>query len=432
MSELELPRGDEKKLEHAQECGKTQAMLLDIAIHRKWSRESCVQDSHKDKLENYVCSICTDVCYPVVETPCGHVFCEPCIKKQLQIKTSCPLDNAPVQLHQLQVSEFTRRDIAQLPVKCPFAEYGCEWKGELAQVEYHVMYKNPLSHNVEAKRTSLLQSWLPRAQQGQERTGSRSKFTGPYCAVVSGKCPHCHECIRRDLLPTHAEQTCKDRPILCECGMRIQKRDLADHKTTCPARLVPCPNGCKTMIKKTELSQHLFDPCPAQLFECPLAEFCASCPLLTKNMLAKHLTEANLAHLTAFQRSLHHLQQQVCDLRLQLRQKSGQDQKSDQQEQKDKDIMPISTGSLVRISPAAMCHKFQPMLDHHHPILDSVPELKSSDGENIPIDQWSCAIVVKSNMQARYQVQLTSAVLFACPLLWFNEIDLVPYSNAKQ
>ena len=73
---------------------------------------------------------------PHVISCCGNEFCQLCIERVQRDGKPCPLCNEPnftTFLHKKLV-----REVNGLVVRCPQKELGCEWEGELGQVEQHL------------------------------------------------------------------------------------------------------------------------------------------------------------------------------------------------------------------------------------------------------------------------------------------------------
>lgn len=81
------------------------------------------------------CSICLDVAFESVTTPCGHLFCERCLLRALHERRCCPMDRKPVSHHDIEQNLFVRRLIRQQRVHCVHESVGCRWSGTLSQLE---------------------------------------------------------------------------------------------------------------------------------------------------------------------------------------------------------------------------------------------------------------------------------------------------------
>ena len=83
------------------------------------------------------CPICLlTLCDPHVISCCGNEFCQVYVQRVQRDGKPCPLcfeTNVTTLLHKKLVHE-----VNALVVRCPQKELGCDWKGELGQVQYHL------------------------------------------------------------------------------------------------------------------------------------------------------------------------------------------------------------------------------------------------------------------------------------------------------
>ena len=73
---------------------------------------------------------------PHVISCCGNHFCRPCIQRIQNDSKPCPLCNEPnftTFLH-----KGVMREVNSLMVRCPQKELGCDWEGELGQLQQHL------------------------------------------------------------------------------------------------------------------------------------------------------------------------------------------------------------------------------------------------------------------------------------------------------
>lgn len=88
--------------------------------------------------EELWCSICLHVLRdPNLTSCCGHRYCRECINRVKRAGMPCPLCQSrdfTVMLDKLFV-----RKVNSLRVKCPNMREGCEWCGELGQVDTHLL-----------------------------------------------------------------------------------------------------------------------------------------------------------------------------------------------------------------------------------------------------------------------------------------------------
>jgi Zinc finger, C3HC4 type (RING finger) len=80
------------------------------------------------------CAVCFDIAWDPVVTPCGHVFCRPCILHSLGLKSQCPYDERALRKNDLKELEVAMRRIwLRLLVCCS----QCQWKGTMDAYSKH-------------------------------------------------------------------------------------------------------------------------------------------------------------------------------------------------------------------------------------------------------------------------------------------------------
>ena len=113
---------------------------------------------------------------------CGYEFCESCIQRVKRDGKPCPLCNEPS--FSTLLNKKLVREINALVVRCPQKDQGCDWKGELGQVQQHL---NPA---------------------GAELTFSKG------CGYVIVECTYqCGAQLQRRMAREHEMDTCPKRPI---------------------------------------------------------------------------------------------------------------------------------------------------------------------------------------------------------------------------
>jgi len=106
-----------------------------------------------------LCSICHNVFFDPLDTPCQHTFCQPCIRRALGItaggstapKSSCPKCRSPITSEdQLKPVNYTLKNImGRMVTRCDHAfqkliiganqvGQGCPWQGEWSQLASHL------------------------------------------------------------------------------------------------------------------------------------------------------------------------------------------------------------------------------------------------------------------------------------------------------
>lgn len=74
------------------------------------------------------CAICLDIHREPFKTPCGHVFCFPCIRAVTQTSDSCPYCREKISFKELVPDAISEETIGSLMVKCD-GGVECDWTG---------------------------------------------------------------------------------------------------------------------------------------------------------------------------------------------------------------------------------------------------------------------------------------------------------------
>ena len=123
---------------------------------------------------------------PHVISCCGNEFCQVCIERVERDEKPCPLcneQNFSTMLHKKLV-----REVNALVVRCPQKEQGCEWEGEVGQIQNH-LYPGV-----------------------DEPKGLHSTAKG--CRYITVACTYkCGAELQRNLLYEHERDACPKRPI---------------------------------------------------------------------------------------------------------------------------------------------------------------------------------------------------------------------------
>jgi TNF receptor-associated factor 4 len=138
------------------------------------------------------CSVCLlTLRDPHVISCCGNEFCQVCIERVKRDGKPCPLcneQNFTTFLHKKLI-----REVNALAIRCPQKELGCEWEGELGQLQRHL--------NPGAGATST---------QGCE-------FLAVECAY------RCGAQLQRRLIQEHEMEACSKRPIEIQIASLVKK-----------------------------------------------------------------------------------------------------------------------------------------------------------------------------------------------------------------
>ena len=212
------------------------------------------------------------VCLLIVREPkqatcCGYSFCRVCIERVVASKKPCPTCN------EAEFSVFTdkrlQRSLYQFRVRCEHQKEGCEWSGELGQLDKHL----------------------------NENPGLGNQLEG--CEFTRVACIHCVQLFERRLVTAHQIGSCPRRPFSCDyCG--DYGADFEDvvtkHWPVCGYRPVPCPNECGVYPERRNVHDHVNKDCPLTLVICDFHY--AGCQVrLPRRDILSHLNENLSSHM---------------------------------------------------------------------------------------------------------------------------------------
>ena len=95
-------------------------------------------DNEDQDVDNHPlhCSICFDVSFNPVITPCQHIFCRDCIESGLRRSMSCPIDRRVLNRHSLQnISGLHEYIYNRTLVQCQNCK---NWEGQFQQYKVHI------------------------------------------------------------------------------------------------------------------------------------------------------------------------------------------------------------------------------------------------------------------------------------------------------
>ena len=224
------------------------------------------------------------VCLHILRTPyqvtcCGKSFCKECIKQIKADKKACPCckeDN---------YNDFHNKGLQQplygFKVFCVNKDEGCEWKGELGELDSHLNPKNLAIDN--------------------ELQG---------CAFANIKCSYCCETLTRKDLQHHKKELCDKRPFSCEYCKRYESNYddvIHNHWQVCGSYPVQCPNHCGAYPERQDAKKHFTSYCPLTVVECDFSY--AGCVVrLARKDMPEHIKESLATHFSLL--ALSHKKQQ--------------------------------------------------------------------------------------------------------------------------
>ena len=186
--------------------------------------------------DRFICKICRIPSRdPYLSVCCGHLFCKSCldnVKKTATITNACPVcrDEKFVTFPNKAVD----REIKSLHIYCTNKEKGCEWQGELNNINNHL---------------------------------GNSKG----CQFEEVKCSNeCGKMIQRRYLTSHVETECPCRKVNCQYCHDTGEHEFIEgqHKEECPKLPLPCPNKCEVgSVPHEDMEAHRKE-CPLEMIQC--------------------------------------------------------------------------------------------------------------------------------------------------------------------
>ena len=242
------------------------------------------------------CPICLHILRePYQATCCGNIFCRTCIERVKECIKPCPMCNQ--EKFEIFHDKRLQHTLYDFQVVCPHKLDGCEWKGELRELEKH-LNSNP----------------VPEKQ-----------LDG--CMYEAVACVYCKADYFRKDIQFHQGSKCGKRPYSCEYCSAYQStcNDVIDnHWPVCPSRPVPCPNDCGVYPERKNLKSHLVNECTKRVVECPFT-YAGCSATFHPTELHSHLennTSMHLSLVASFSQKMIHvtteLSQKVSDLEMQI------------------------------------------------------------------------------------------------------------------
>ena len=212
------------------------------------------------------CPICLVVLRePLQVTCCGNSFCRTCIETGKKV---CPTCN------DVSFSAFPnkglQRALYSFRVRCVNQKSGCEWTGELGELERHLNV-NP--------------------EQGKQLLG---------CVFAEIACTHCCEYFQRRHVHAHQTEACPQRPFscdYCEDYRSVYEDIVNNHWPVCKCYPVSCPNECGVSPERQNVETHVNTVCPLTVVNCDFHYAGCEVQLVRKDM-PTHLAESLATHIS--------------------------------------------------------------------------------------------------------------------------------------
>ncbi|XP_074631365.1 TNF receptor-associated factor 6-like isoform X1 [Acropora palmata] len=212
--------------------------------------------------EDFICQICHLPLKQAILTRCGHRFCNECLNeyfrrlKNRKQNPECPCDREKIDTEKdIFPDKASQRKILSYKVKCP--SDGCQWTGELRDVETH---EESCIYKIIECTHYCCNIRLPRHSLDEHLETS--------CLWRIVQCPYCGQRHPKAEDELHNE-ACVMLPLTCACHEVIPRMLMQNHKETeCTLTLLPCPYlelGCTSKVERRNQKKHLLDQTSSHL-----------------------------------------------------------------------------------------------------------------------------------------------------------------------
>ena len=199
------------------------------------------------------------ICLLVLREPfqvncCGNSFCRTCIERILTNEKACPTCKGQFRAFE---NKGLQRALYSFRVRCVHQGSGCEWTGELRELERHLNLDPEL---------------------GKQLVG---------CAFAAVACSYCREYFQRCDVHAHESEACPQRPFscdYCEYYKSVYEDVVNNHWPVCKCYPVPCPNECEVSPERQNVEIHVNTECPLTLVNCDFHYAGCEVQLLRKDM----------------------------------------------------------------------------------------------------------------------------------------------------
>ena len=239
------------------------------------------------------------VCLLVLREPhqvtcCGYSFCATCVKRVQNDKKSCPTCNE---------ADFTvfpdkrlKRSLNEYRVYCCQRGEGCDWVGELGELDRHL--------NLQPLPEKLLVG----------------------CQFSEVDCTYCVQPFQRRYVQAHQSDDCPKRPYACQhCNKyaatfkATYEEVTQNHWPVCPFFPLSCPNNCELVLQRQEVEHHVSNDCPLTHMQCDFHMVGCEARLTRKDM-PSHISENLTEHVLLQQKMLISQQAKLTQYKLENRQ----------------------------------------------------------------------------------------------------------------
>ncbi len=217
-----------------------------------------------DVPDKFICSICTNVLRePRLTECCGQHFCQGCLTSWLRKHRTKSCLHCRRRNFNHILDKPVQREINQLKVCCSHHEKGCQWVGELGDLQTHLNSEKGCGY-VKVQCPYVATAFFPWSNFSHAVPRKHLlQHLASECPLRSYKCKHCGLKGTYESITQKHYVKCPEFPLECpnKCGAtRIPRKQMATHREQCPLERVPCPfqeAGCKVKLVRRHLEKHV-------------------------------------------------------------------------------------------------------------------------------------------------------------------------------
>ena len=199
---------------------------------------------------------------PYLSVCCGHLFCKSCVEnvRNSPVSNTCPVCRS--EEFMAFPDKAINREIISLHVFCTNKVMGCEWQGELNDINNHLGNSNGCQFE-KVKCFNECGKIIQRRYLTRHVTA-----VCPHCNV---NCQYCHDIGEHQFIEGQHKEECPKLPLpcpnKCEVGS-VPRQDMNKHRKECQLEVIDCSNDCGVKLERQHLSNHVKYLCPLRKVNC--------------------------------------------------------------------------------------------------------------------------------------------------------------------
>ena len=216
----------------------------------------------------FICTICTKVMKdPYLMVCCGQKYCNSCLQSWLNTKdiATCPhcrAQNRGERPFQYVIERGMKSEIESFHIKCSNNQKGCEWIGELRNLDEHLKSDQGCAFSFVACPNKC----TPSRSRGRMYTRILRKdlqdHLKHYCNLRTIMCEYCNQAVTANNYASH-QRKCDIFPMQCpnSCGEQgLVRQSIDGHRQTCKLEVISCEYahvGCESTMTRQQMLKHM-------------------------------------------------------------------------------------------------------------------------------------------------------------------------------